>query len=159
MLAILLAFGWNSRVFAQQQQPESTDAKTPEAKALYAEIARMDSALFTAFNNRDLEKLRTFFTGDLEFYHDLGGLSLYAKNMEAFKNMFKSEWKVRRELIPGSLEVYPIKGYGAIEIGTHRFFETGKDGKEHQTSTPKFLHVWQMKDGRWQISRVISYAH
>jgi hypothetical protein len=31
--------------------------------------------------------------------------------------------KVHRELVPGTLEVHPIPGYGALEIGAHRFCE------------------------------------
>jgi hypothetical protein len=29
--------------------------------------------------------------------------------------------KVTRELVKGSVEVYPIKNFGAIEIGLHKF--------------------------------------
>jgi len=34
--------------------------------------------------------------------------------------MFRQPSTIRRELVPGSLEVYPIKNYGAIEVGSHR---------------------------------------
>jgi len=71
--------------------------------------------LFNAFNAHDLDKLKTLFTDDLEFYHDLGGLTNYTQNMEAFKNNFAKNNGLRRELVPGSLEVYPVKDYGAIE--------------------------------------------
>lgn len=44
----------------------------------------------------------------------------------------------------GSLEVYPIKGYGAVEIGEHVFCnkEKGKD----DCDTFKFVMVWR-KEG------------
>jgi hypothetical protein len=29
--------------------------------------------------------------------------------------------KVTRELVKGSIEVYPVKDFGAIEIGLHKF--------------------------------------
>ena len=32
-----------------------------------------------------------------------------------------------RELVPGTLQVYPIKGYGAIEMGIHRFHHPGHE--------------------------------
>ena len=46
-----------------------------------ATIGQMDSAVFEAFNQRNLGKLRTMFSEDLEFYHDLGGVTRCAENM------------------------------------------------------------------------------
>jgi ketosteroid isomerase-like protein len=126
---------------------------------LYDEIAHMDAVLFNAFNARDFDTIKTLFTPDLEFYHDKAGLTSYQQNMESFKNHFASSTKVRRELVSGSLEVYPIKGYGAIEVGVHRFYSTEPGGKEQLTATAKFVHIWQEKDGQWKISRVVSYDH
>ena len=126
---------------------------------LYQEIAHMDDVLFTAFNNSDLETIKTLFTPDLEFYHDKAGLTSYQQNMESFKTHFASSTKVRRELVPGSVEVYPVQGYGAIEVGVHRFYSTEPGSKEKLTAVAKFVHVWQKKDGQWKISRVISYDH
>ncbi len=90
-------------------------------KKLFAEIAYMDSVLFTSFNSCDIEKFKTLFTVDLEFFHDKGGLSDYQKTVESMINTCKNKWKVRRELVEGSLEVYPVKDYGAIQAGLHRF--------------------------------------
>jgi hypothetical protein len=63
---------------------------------------------------------------------------------------------VRRELVPGTLEVYPIANYGAVEIGVHRFLHPGniKDVGE-----AKFILLWQRNDGVWKVSRVISFDH
>jgi len=124
---------------------------------LYKEIAHMDSVLFEAFNSHNLDKLKTLFTDDLEFYHDLSGLSGYQKNMESFKNNFDKNNGLRRELVQGSLEVFPIKDFGAIQIGSHKFCHT-ENGKQ-DCGTFKFVHIWQKKDGEWKISRVISYGH
>jgi len=124
---------------------------------LYDTIAHMDSVLFNAYNAHNLDKVKTLFTDDLEFYHDLGGLTNYAQNMEAFKENFAKNNGLRRELVPGSLEVYPIKDYGAIEIGAHKFCHT-ENGKQ-DCGTFKFVMVWQKKNGKWKISRVVSYGH
>jgi hypothetical protein len=77
--------------------------------------------------------------------------------MKDFKEMFKQQNKIRRELVEGNLEVYPIKNYGAIEIGLHRFchVENGKD----ECGIFKFVHVWQKRNGEWKVTRVISYNH
>src|SRR5688572_29759797 len=58
---------------------------TPVSQALYDTIIHMDSVLFNAFNNRDIETIKTLFTTDLEFYHDKGGLTNYDVNMTNFK--------------------------------------------------------------------------
>ena len=132
---------------------------SPLSKGLYDTIAHMDSVLFNAFNTRNPDKLKTLFSEDLEFYHDLGGVTNYKQNMEAFKKTFESDRRVRRELVAGSLEVYPIKDYGVVEIGIHRFYATEKGQKEKLGSEAKFVHVWQKKDVEWKITRIISYAH
>ncbi len=131
----------------------------PVSAELYAEIAHMDSVMFDAFTTQDLDKLKTTFSEDLEFYHDKGGLTGYEQSMENFKTLFEKNKTtgLRRELVKGSLEVYPIKDYGAIEICLHRFchVENGKD----DCGTFKNIMVWQKKDGLWKVTRVISYDH
>lgn len=124
---------------------------------LFDEIAAADKALFTAFNTQDFETLKRFFAVDLEFYQDNEGLASYQQTMDDFKAMFAQEEKVRRELIDGSLEVYPIKNYGAIEVGLHKFchVENGKDG----CGTFKFVHVWRKSGQGWQLARVVSFNH
>ena len=87
------------------------------ARALYDTIYLMDSIFFQAFNTCDTSKAKSLFTKDLEFYHDAGGLTNYTQNLESIRYRCNSKTKVRRELVTGSLEVHPIKDYGAIEIG------------------------------------------
>ena len=129
------------------------------SQELFDEVSHMDSILFNAFNRRDLDTLKTLFTEDLEFYHDRGGLTSYQQTVDSFKRTFEGSTTVRRELVEGSLEVYPIKDYGAVEIGVHRFYSTDPGQKEKLTATAKFVHVWQKKNGEWKISRVVSYDH
>ena len=131
----------------------------PAAPSLLDEISKMDAIVFDAFNRRDLAKLKTLFTDDLEFYNDRGGLTNYQQAMDTFKKNFDSPTKVRRELADGTLEVYPVQGYGAIEIGVHRFYSTEPGQKEALSGTAKFIQVWQKKNGEWKIARVISYDH
>lgn len=146
------AFGQEAR----KQGGQASNTASP-SQELYNAIARMDSLLFDAFNTQNLDRLKTLFTDDLEFYQDNEGLASYSQTIKDFKAMFEQSNKLRRELVKGSLEVYPIKDYGAIEIGVHRFchMENGRD----ECGTFKFLHVWQKKADGWKISRVISYGH
>lgn len=130
---------------------------TNHERSLKAEIARMDSALFAAFNARDLATLQTFFAPDLEFYQDNEGLENYAQTVKDFGEMFHQRSRIRRVLVPGSLEVYPIKSYGAIEVGSHRFCH--EQNGRLECGTFKFLHVWRKTANNWQLSRIVSYAH
>jgi ketosteroid isomerase-like protein len=132
---------------------------SPGLKALYDTIAHLDSVFFYAFNTRNFDKLKALISEDLEFYHDLGGVTNYNQNLDAFKKTFENDRKVRRELVRGTLEVYPIKDYGAIETGIHRFYATEKGQQEKLSSEAKFVQVWQKKDGEWKITRIISYGH
>ncbi len=134
---------------------------SPPSKELYNRIASLDAALFEAYNTCNIDKIGTFFTEDLEFYHEKGGLTLTRNgSLEIMrKNLCgDSNNKVRRELVQGSLEVYSINNYGAVQTGEHRFYLTQKGQKEKLDGIGKFAMLWQKKDGEWRISRVISYG-
>lgn len=130
-----------------------------EQDALFKTISDLDTRLFDAYNTCDLETMGSLVTEDLEFYHDQTGLSVGRQAMvDAVRQNICG--KVRRELVPGSLEVYPLKQYGAVEIGSHRFC----DSRKHKTcgedsGDAKFIMLWQQKDGAWKITRIISYDH
>ena len=64
--------------------------------------------------------------------------------------------KVRRTLLPSTLEVYPIKGYGAVEVGIHRFSHPDRPS---DTGDARFVTLWRNTNGLWQVTRVISYDH
>ena len=132
---------------------------SPVDKELHDSIAYLDSMFFNAFNNKELDKLKSFLSDQLEFYHDLGGVTNYTQNVDAFTRSFESERKLRRELVRETLEVYPIKDYGAVETGIHRFYATEKGQQERLSSEAKFVQVWQTKNGTWKITRIISYGH
>ncbi len=120
-------------------------------------IAFLDAALFDSYNRCDLEKFASFMADDVEFYHDQGGVTL---GKEKLTDSIKQNicGKVTRELVPGSLQVYYMKGYGAVEMGVHRFHHPGHDDTE-PVGEARFIHLWQYKDGAWKITRVISYDH
>lgn len=142
--------------YCQQKETYPTTKQTLETK-----IIALDAAAFEAYNICDLEKFKTFFTDDLEFYHDKGSVTLTsAKLMETMKTGIcgKANWKLRREVIPGTLKVYPMDGYGALLTGDHSFYVT-ENGKEQLTGKAKFTHLWLLKDGQWKMSRVFSYDH
>jgi len=137
------------------------NAQPPPDPAVQAELDRtissLDSAFFDAYNRCDLEKIGSLLAEDLEFYHDQTGLS---RSRQATVDAVKQNicGKVRRELV--SLEAYQLKGYGAVEVGVHRFCDARKYEKcGKESGLAKFVMIWQNKDGAWQITRVISYDH
>ena len=125
----------------------------PEQQDLYRTIVKMDSIYFAAYNNCDMEKQAEIFADDLEFYHDMGGLSTSKSDILASleKNICG---KVTRELVKGSIEVYPIKGFGAVEIAVHKFHNNQEP--DAVSSPSKFITLWKQTDDNWQITRVIS---
>lgn len=131
----------------------------PGAKAtceLVTTITGLDAALFDAYNRCDLDKFGSMLADDLEFYHDQTGLAVgKQKTIDGVKNNLCG--KVHRELVPGTMEVYPIHGFGAVEIGVHRFSHPGQPSEN--MGEAKFIHIWQLKDGVWKLSRVISVDH
>jgi hypothetical protein len=62
---------------------------------------------------------------------------------------------VTRELVTGSIEVYPIKDYGAVEIGLHKFHNNQEPANTPSKSS-KFIIMWQFTNEEWRIAKVIS---
>lgn len=142
-------------------------AQSAKDSDLYKTLKKNDSLLFdVGFNTCNLDAFIHLLAEDLEFYHDISGLG---EGKAHFVNTFKTglcgnpDYRSRRELIPGTLEVFPLYNngtlYGAIQKGEHRFFEKPKGQPEIKGSTAKFTHLWVLKDGKWQINRVLSYDH
>ena len=117
--------------------------------------------LFGAFNALDADAIANFFTEDVEFYHDQGGLT---RSREALVQTFRKKFsekdsKLRRELVESSLEVYPLSNYGAVEMVRHRFFQTAGGQNEREVTVSRFVHLWQKMSGQWKIAHALSYDH
>ena len=127
-----------------------------QSGSLFETIQALDSKLFGAYNHCDLATLGAMVSDDLEFYHDQTGLSV---GRDLFLNAIKQNicGKVERSLVPGSLEVYPLNGYGAVEIGVHRFRHPAHP--DDTAGEAKFITLWQNKNGSWKVTRAISYDH
>jgi hypothetical protein len=141
-------------LFAPTPSPthaQSTAASDP----LFQTVHSLDTKLFDAYNHCDLKTLASLVSEDLEFYHDKTGL---ARGRQSFIDSIRNNicGKVSRELVPGTLEVYPLAHYGAVEIGTHRFHHPGHDD---EVGEARFIILWQDKGVAWQITRVISFDH
>lgn len=150
--AVMLA----AAVIAQAQQPLPLDRITTQQQ-LEATITALDKQLFDAYNTCDLATFDGLLASDIEFYHDQGGVALGNKDLTASvkKNICGT---TTRQLLPETLKIYPMKGYGAVEIGDHLFLHPWK--QDHGVvGRGRFVMLWQYRDGGWKLTRVISYDH
>lgn len=128
-------------------------AYVPINNEIYNKIVAMDKAYFDAYNSCDMEKQAALYAEDLEFFHDKGGLSTSKQDvLTGIKNNICG--KVTRTLIEGSIEVYPINNYGAIQIGYHKFYNNQEPDAKSKAS--KFIMIWKQEGEDWFISKVIS---
>lgn len=126
----------------------------PDSQALYDSIVYADSVFFGAYNICDTVTMASMISEDLEFYHDQGGLMTSKDSvLEATKKNICG--KVTRELVKGSIEVYPIAGYGAVEMGEH-FFHNNQEPEPAEHAIGKFVHLWKNENGNWRLTRIIS---
>jgi hypothetical protein len=128
----------------------------PDNPELYKTIVKQDSIFFDAYNHCDskFEAYANFYSDDIEFYHDQGGLSDSKKDiLEGTKKNICG--KVTRTLVPGSIEVYPIKDYGAIEIGLHSF-SNNTNPPDEPKKISRFTIFWKNTNGTWKITKVVS---
>lgn len=152
---------------AQTPAPAPSPAPAPNpAPDLTAPIAARDATLFSVmFDQCDPAALAGLVTGDMEFYHDKGGrmdhdafLADYAKGCEAKKA--PDAWRSRRELVPGTLKVHVIPGFGAYEEGGHVFYERRGEGPEKLVGKARFAILWKLDaDGQWRMARTFSIDH
>lgn len=128
---------------------------TPVIDPLTSEIRALDAGVFDAYNRCDLDTFAASFDPKVAFYHDTGGATFDRETVVANTRKYICG-KVRRELIPTTFHVYPIKNYGAIEEGEHRFCELATGRCE---GIAKFLIVWTKTGDTWRITNVLSYGH
>lgn len=128
-----------------------------KADSLFQKISQLDKMVFDAFNRRDTVLFASMFSKDLEFFHDKAGLTGFGETTGFLQSTIRNGSDLQRTLVPGSLEVYPVPGYGAIQTGMHEFCHTEQNKKD--CGRFKFLHIWKQTGDHWQITRVISYDH
>jgi hypothetical protein len=140
----------------------AAQAQNHPQEDLFKKIQSLDSIMFTVVYKCDAQKIESFFTEDLEFYHDKGGLT---KSRAAFMDTQKKNFcgdrpfYLRREPVSGTMKVFAMDNYGAVQTGEHVFYIKGADGKEILDGQAKYTHLWKFEEGEWRIARAISYDH
>jgi hypothetical protein len=157
LIVVLIAVTTVGTFAASASNDEPTTKRVSDP--LFDTISALDTAVFDAFNSCNspgqLQKHAGYFAPDVEFYHDTGGVTWSRQAMLANTEKYACG-NFRRELVPGTFKVFPIKDFGAIEQGSHRFcqFASGKC-----EGIADFVIVWSNQNGSWQITRVLSYGH
>lgn len=154
-VAVIVAMTLTAAAVFAADTPVKGQADDP----LFDTIAALDNAVFDAFNKcsapEELKLHASYFAPDVQFYHDKDGVTWTRQDMLA--NTAKNACgNYRRELVPGTLKVYPIKDYGAIEQGVHRFCQIKSGACEGMAD---FVIIWTNQGDEWKITRVLSYSH
>jgi hypothetical protein len=134
-------------------------AQAADNAALTATITRLDSEMFTAFNQCDkpgqLDKYASYFDPNVEFYHDNAGVT-WSRDVMTAQTGKNVCGHYQRQLVPGSLKVVPVKDFGAISTGSHTFCQFGSGKCE---GIAEFTIIWRQRGDEWQVTRALSYGH
>lgn len=153
LLVLAASYAWAETPAA----PEAQSAANQDP--LFATISKLDGDFFDSFNHcsspDELKKHAGYLSENVEFYHDKGGVSWTRKDY-IDKTRANVCGHFRRVLTAGSLQVYPIKDYGAIEEGHQEFcyLQSGSCFGE-----AKFVIIWHQTSSGWEITRILSYGH
>jgi len=135
-------------------------------KELSKLILEKDSLFWTGYNTCDYQIMESLLAQEVEFYHDKGGVMMgSAAVMKATRENIcgNPNRKTRREVVPGTLRVFPMKNgdkiYGAVLSGDHYFYGKQNDQPETREGLAKFTHLWLLKDNTWKMHRILSYDH
>lgn len=123
---------------------------------LFDSISVADSLLFDAYFVRcDAEATIAMYTADAEFYHDRDGLKVGAAALDAFRNDCPRDRGMRRAIVPGTVRVFGIAGFGAVQLGRHRFIQSDRAND----TEAKFIQLWQRTPNGWRATKTISIDH
>lgn len=137
------------------------------SKALYDTLLQRDRELFDAiYTTCDADALAPLVTEDFEFFHDKWGQNAnsgaeFVASIRAMCERRRSgeDFVARRELDANSVSVHAINNYGAMQMGTHRFYAVAEEKPDRLTEVAKFIDLWKLEEGVWKLARVISYDH
>jgi hypothetical protein len=136
---------------------------TPE---MVKALEERDRALFDAVFGCKPDLLVPMVADDFEFLHDKHGMTATsgAQFIASIRDMCEGQktgrnFRARRELVPGTMTTHALNKYGAMQMGTHRFYALQAGKPDQLTETGRFIDVWKQEGGVWKLARVISYDH
>lgn len=129
-------------------------------------IFSRDAEFWAAYNACDTSHYGRYFTPDVEFYHDRGGLTV---GVEALTESIRKNLcggpnpRLRREAIPETARLSLLANgaeiYGAVLSGEHLFYAIEPNQAPRLDSRARYVHLWLKRDGEFKMARVLSYDH
>lgn len=129
-------------------------------------IFARDAEFWNAYNTCDTSHYDRYFTSDVEFYHDRGGVTLGIEAMAQTvrKNLCSGPRPhLRREAVPDTARLFLLENgsdiYGAILSGEHVFFVLEPNQPPRLDGRARYVHLWLKRDGEFRMARILSYDH
>ena len=95
----------------------------------------------------------------VEFFHDRGGVT-WTRDAMISQTKDNVCGKFERELVPVTLKVGPIKDYGALARGEHRFGHFKPGGVTHPCEGgAECTILWRREGNAWTITRAFRHGH
>ncbi|TWI70028.1 uncharacterized protein DUF4440 [Pseudoduganella lurida] len=134
---------------------------------LLAEVKTADAAYWQAYNDCDYATLDRLTAENVEFYHDLGGLTSgrAALTDSVRKNICgRPDMAIRRTAQDKDVQTYLLNRgpdvYAAVVTGRHEFTQGPKGVPLPPNGEAQFTMLWlRNADKTWTLSRVLSYGH
>jgi len=157
-LSLLIAIAGATVAIAPAAAQSTPSPIPPDERA----VRDADDAFWRAFNACDAAAMMSFLADDVEFYHDITGLTRSRAAVAA--SLMKGPCgtlglRMRREVIASSLRYQAIPGYGAMLAGDHLFYAKLGDAPEKAATNARFLVIWKLQTGHWLMTRIVSYEH
>ncbi len=157
-IGFAVALALSAAGITQVEAQSPTNAATDQEQAARA----ADTAFWRAFNDCDAPAMARLFASDVEFYHDMTGLTRSRDAVTA--SMMKGpcgtpRQHMRREAIAASVLYQRIPDYGALIAGEHLFYVRQGQGPEKAATRARFLTIWQSTAKGWLMTRIVSYDH
>lgn len=126
-----------------------------------AGVRAADTAFWAAFNACDAAAMARYLAKDVEFYHDMTGLT--RSRRAVVESMMKGpcgspDLRMRRQIVAGA-KFDPVPGYGGVLSGDHDFYATRGAGRETLATRARFVAVWRYDPDGWRMTRILSLAH
>ncbi len=137
----------------------------PTGQKLVDVITELDAKVHAGYNACDLNAMGSLIAPDVELYNDGAGRIVGRETVIDMLRKGLCEgprsqgFQFRSEPVSGSLEIFPIAGFGALEFSKSAMWEDHSDGTKKPVSIVRALTVWELRGGVWIVAMQFAYSH